>query len=595
MQVDSANLFNEDHAHALVSEGRTRDAKEIYRRIVLAGGASHKVYGNLAVICGMEGDTDEMIRLLNIALSIKPNYPEAHCNLGTALRGKGKINEAIDSFQKAIELNSEYPQAYFNLANCQMQKGEFNKAIDLYNQAINYNSNYPQAYFNLANVLIKTGDLEGAIDSYDRALLINPSYIEALINLGTALIDYGELESAISSFKKALRINQTSFLAHNNLGTALLEYGDIEGAIHSIQKAISINSGYAEAYFNLGNALHAQGKLDNSISSYKKAIEIRNNYPSANFNLSLVQLLLGDYESGLENFESRFFAKEPAIPHAIPNLEKWEGETLSNNEKLIVVSEQGLGDTIQFMRYVKYLREKNIQVIFCAQEALHGIIKASKIHPSPITPNEANLLKEGKWIPLLSLPKYLNVRPANPLVIEPYIDTYDYLIKKWENILSNQDKPIVGINWQGNPKVEKRTLKGRSLPLELFSLLDNKDKITFLSLQKGFGADQFRTCSFKDKFVKSQEDINNNWDLLETSAIILNCDLIITTDTVIAHLAGAIGKETWVLLSNIPEWRWGMNRIDTFWYPSIKLFRQKQKGNWNKLIGNVSTQLRDKF
>ena len=592
MRVDPPDSFIESDAHLLARKGRVEEAEEIYRQIVVGGGASHQVYGNLAVIAGMRGDADEMINLLKKALSIQPNFPEAHCMLGTALKGKAKINEAINSFEKAIELKPKYPEAYFNLGNCQIHKGEFNKAIDSYYQAINLNSNYPQAYFNLANALIKRGKIEEAIDSYDRALLINPSYIEALINLGTTLIEFGDIKSAIDSLEKALKINSNSFIAHNNLGTALLADGDIEGAINNIQKAILINSEYAEAYFNLGNALHEKGELYNSLSAYKKALEIKPDYHSARFSLSLVQLLLGDYKSGLENFESRFMAKGFAIPHAIPNLKKWEGEALKNNERLIVISEQGLGDTIQFMRYVKYLSVKKIQVIFCAQKVLHGLIKASKINPSPITPNKANILKEGKWISLLSLPKYLNVRPDYPLVSEPYIYTYDYLIKKWSNILSNQNKPIIGINWQGNPSIEKRNLKGRSITLEMFSALDIEKKYSFLSLQKGYGLNQLQSCSFKNKFVDSQEEINNKLDFLETSAIISNCDLIITTDTVIAHLAGGMGKETWLLLSNIPEWRWGINQIDTFWYPSIKLFRQSKKGNWNELMENISSELR---
>ena len=593
--LDPSNSFNENQANALFGKGKIGEAEEIYRRIVLSGEASHNVYLKLAIISGKRGDVDEMIEFLNLGLSIESNCPESHFLLGTALKVKDKINHAIDSFEKAIELNPKYPQAYFNLGNCQMHKGDFNKAIDLYHKAISINSKYPQAYFNMAKALIQKGDLEQAIDSYDRALLLDPSYIEALINLGTALIDYGDLKSAINTFNKALKIDSKSFLAYNNLGTALLENGDTIDAICSIKKAIIINSKYAEAYFNLGNAFHEKGEFFNSVRAYKMSLYIRPDYPSATFSLSLVELLLGDYDSGLKNFESRFMAKGFAVPHVIPDLGKWDGEVLSNDGKLIVVSEQGLGDTIQFMRYVKYLRDQKVKVVFCAQEALHGIIKSSKIDPSPVTPEEGRLLDEGKWISLLSLPKYLNVRPSNPLLNKPYIYTYNYLIEKWKNILSNHNKPIIGINWQGNPLTEKRTLKGRSMPLELFSMLDSENKVSFLSLQKGFGLFQLDSCSFRNKFVDSQEDINNNWDFLETSAIIANCKLIITTDTVIAHLAGGMGKETWLLLNNTPDWRWGINQINTFWYPSVRLFRQQQEGNWKEVVENISKQLRDRF
>jgi len=247
------------------------------------------------------------------------------------------------------------------------------------------------------------------------------------------------------------------------------------------------------------------------------------------------------------------------------------------------------------MRYLQKLKQQGFDFSFYAQEKLHSLIKASDIDQDPLTPEQANQISTGQWIPLLSLPKYLKVNPKNPIISEPYIFSSKALNKKWKNILSQEKGPIIGINWQGNPDIEKGSVKGRSIPLDIFSMISDHDKITLLSLQKGFGTEQLQNCSFKNKFVKCQSQINSTWDFLENAAIINNCDLIITTDTSIAHLAGGMGKSTWLLLKYIPEWRWGLEGESTFWYPSIKLFRQKERNNWQEVMERVAFQLKQSF
>ena len=184
------------------------------------------------------------------------------------------------------------------------------------------------------------------------------------------------------------------------------------------------------------------------------------------------------------------------------------------------------------------------------------MIQASGIDPSPLTPKQANAVTQGQWIPLLSVSRLLKVSPENPIITEPYIKTTNELNKKWSGILGAKEKPVVGITWQGNPRIEKGSLRGRSLALETFAPIADSSQISILSLQKGFGSEQLETCTFKNRFVSCQDQINNTWDFLETAAIISNCDLVITSDTSVAHLAGGMGKTTWLLLHKVPDWRW---------------------------------------
>jgi hypothetical protein len=308
-------------------------------------------------------------------------------------------------------------------------------------------------------------------------------------------------------------------------------------------------------------------------------------------------LISGDYRNGWEGYECRAMKKKDASkPHAHPQCSHWDGGALADeNNQLLLVSEQGLGDTLQFMRYAICLRNQGIAVSLCAQAKLHTLIQASGLNPSPLTPDQANQVTEGHWIPLLSVPRHLEVSPANPIIIGPYIKTTDELIDKWKNILSTEQRPIIAINWQGDPKTETANLKGRSLPLEDLAPIAATTTASLLSLQKGFGSEQLKTCSFKDCFVNCQNQINETWDFLETAAIIANCDLVITSDTSVAHLAGGMGKTTWLLLKKVPDWRWGLEGDTTFWYPSMRLFRQSEHGNWHGVMVRLAEALQNHF
>ncbi|MCP9821793.1 glycosyltransferase family protein [Cyanobium sp. L1E-Cus] len=586
----------EQQAIELINQGKLEEAETIYRKLIEEGTKNHIVYGNLAAICGTQDRFDELIELLRKTLHLKPNYPGAHYNLGNALKAQGDLTAAIGSYNTALQLNPNHQDAHINLGNALKAQGDLTAAIGSYNTALQLNPNHPNVHNNLGNALKAQGDLTAAIASYNTALQLKPNYPDAHYNLGIALNEQGDLTAAIVSYNNALQLKPNYPSAHNNLGNALKEQGDLDAAIASYNTALQLKPNYPSAHNNLGNAFKEQGDLDAAIASYNTALHLKPNYPDAHGNLSLTMLLGGDYKNGWEKYEWRTkIEKNTLKPHALPKCIRWSGETALNQiNHLLLVTEQGLGDTLQFMRYATALRNQGISVSFCAQPKLHRLIKISGIDPSPLTPQEANEISEGQWIPLLSVPRHLGVSPDNPVVTEPYIKTTDELNAKWAGILSAEQLPIVGINWQGNPETEKTGLGGRSLALETFAPITGCSQISFLSLQKGFGSEQVETCSFKDRFISCQDQVNDTWDFLETAAIIANCDLVITSDTSVAHLAGGMGRTTWLLLHKVPDWRWGIEGDTTFWYPSMRLFRQRERGNWNEVMIRVASEL-DKF
>jgi tetratricopeptide (TPR) repeat protein len=380
--------------------------------------------------------------------------------------------------------------------------------------------------------------------------------------------------------------------AHNNMGNALKELGLLEEAISAYTQSLKLKPQYPDALNNLGNALKEIGDTNRSIEHFQRALRLDPQNPYFRTNLSHVLLLVGRYEEGWSYYEDRFRKPQhPLSPHARPGCQLWDGSELSAGDRLLVVSEQGLGDTLQFVRYVKTLRERGLEVSLCVQDQLRGLMVSSGLDPVPITEAEAELVVEGYWIPMMSLPGHLGVKASQPLEHEPYLRVNQERVQRWRERFANEQRPLVGINWQGNPSHEQGASRGRSLPLEAFAPLASVLGGGLVSLQKGAGSEQLEACSFRHCFVGCQAEIDDAWDFEETAAILANCDLVISSDTSVVHLAGGMGVRTWLLLKDVPEWRWGLEGEETFWYPSMRLFRQRERGNWEELMQRLANAL----
>jgi tetratricopeptide (TPR) repeat protein len=481
-------------------------------------------------------------------------------------------------------------------AGALIKQGKFQEAEEIYRGLIAARTSNYIVYANLAAICGLQGKFDDFIDLLKKALELNPKHPDTHNNLGFAFQRQGDTDAAITSYKKALELNFSFPEAHYNLGTALHEQGDLTATIASFNNALELNPNFPDAHNNLGVALFEQGELTAAIASFDNALKLNPNFPDVHWNSSLAMLLGGDYRKGWEEYEWRFKKQKDTIrPNAFPKCRLWNGERPSQDDQLLLVSEQGLGDTLHFMRYALTLHSQGVALALCAPRKLHGLMQASGIDSSPLTPEQANQVTDGQWVPILSLPRILEVSPENPIITEPYIKTTYDLTAKWNGMLSAEQSPIIGISWQGNPKTEKMGLRGRSLPLEALGPIAFKTNASMLSLQKGFGSEQLEACSFKSHFVSCQDEVNEIWDFLETAAIIANCDLVITSDTSVAHLAGGMGKTTWVLLHKVPDWRWGLEGDTTFWYPSMRLFRQRERGNWVEVIERVVEELQTHF
>ena len=575
-------------------KGNIPEATKYYKYCIKQGFNDHRVFSNYGIILQGLGKLKDAELSYRKAIEIKPDFAEAYSNLGIILKNRGELEEAELSQRKAIELKPNHAEAHANLGSILKELGNLQEAEVSTRKAIELKPNHAEAHANLGIILKDLGNLEEAEGSTRKAIELKPNHAEAYSNLGSILKDLGNLKEAELSTRKAIKIDPNFAIAHLNLGSVLKDLGNLQEAEASTRKAIKLNPDFAVAHFNLGNILGNLGGLKEAELSYRKAIILNPKFSDAYLNLSLIELLQGNYECGLENYEFRIKTKEFAIAHTNSKLKIIDNKQLQKGEKLLVISEQAPGDIIFHMRYLLPFKQQGINLSFCAPKKLHSLIKDSGIHPNPLSPEECSLVKEGKWIPLLSLLKYFSINPQKPLINTPYISSTKTLKEKWRNILSKEKKPIIGINWQGSKQTEK-SYQGRSLPLEKFSTLLEKNDISFISFQKGFGSEQMEKCSFKEHFVSSQDQIESIWDYSETSAIIESCDLIITNDCSLGPLAAGMGKKVWLLLRDIPFWYWGLEGETTFWYPSMRLFRQRARDDWDEVMERVSNQLHTEF
>ena len=585
------NKENYDRALSLYEKGDLINAETILIELLRNGIEEYSVSKKLAELYSRTSNTKKMIKMLELAIKIAPNCYESYNNLGSIHYEIGNNQLAINYFNKSIILNKIYEEAYYNLGITYQKIGEIEKAINYYEKLIKLNPNFYNLNYNLGTIYHERGEEDIALSFYLKENNANPYNDDCLNNLGNIYKRKEDYSRAIIYYKKAIKINKDNAKAINNLGVSVQAIGNLEDASMYYKKAIKLKPDFYEALNNLGDCLRDLGMIEESIIHLKKAINLKENFQDAIFNLGFAQLLMADYKVGWENYESRFSKSHPCIPHSQPLSVKSSLNLSNADKKLLIISEQGLGDTIQFMRYIPYLKIIGFDILFSAQDKLLDLIKVSSIHEKPLEIEKANKFSKIKWIPLMSIPKMIGVESNKPITNKPYISSTSKLISKWKSTLSSENKLVIGINWQGNPSSEKGVSRGRSFKLELFSKLLVTNDIRFLSLQKGFGSEQINSCSFKDYFVKSQHEINEIWNFTETAAIMKNCDLIITSDTSIAHLAGGMGLKTFLLLKKIPEWRWGLSGNKTFWYPSIKIFRQINDGDWDEVFRMVSIEM----
>lgn len=517
------------------------------------------------------------------AIALQPHSPEAYVKRGVILAKQMRYEDAIASFNNAIQIKPGIPHAYNSRGNSLQAVRRFEEAIESYDQAIALKPDYALAYVNRGNALQSLKRDEEAVANYTTAIVLNPELMDAYNNRGAVFRRYRLFNEALADFDKAVALSPECAELHNNRGNALQQLELFEQALESYDTAVSLNPGYAEAYGNRGVVLRELGCFDDAIESFNKALALKPNHHEAIWNRALAHLQTGRFDVGWRGYEARKRRREPV---GYRSLEKpvWLGETDISGQTVLVYGEQGLGDVIQFSRYLKLLDDAGGTVLFAPRKELRSLMRGLDARPR-LVDLKTETPQFDVHCPLLSLPLAFKT-DISTIPSEVYLSADRQEVMRWRTRLGDKSAARIGVVWKGSQTPDS----SRSIGLDYFGrLLD--PRVQFVSLQKD-ATDAERAWLDRAGVLHVGDEIA---EFSDTAALCVLMDLVISVDTSVAHLAGALGVPVWVLLKAVADWRWLLDREDSPWYPSMRLFRQKTRGDWDSVLRQVEREIKSGF
>ena len=584
LKPDYAEAFN-NRGNALHDLKRYDESLASYARAIELEPNYPDVFSNRAYLLQELGRTDEALADYDQALRIRPDYPEALSNRSNLLHQLGRSEEALAGYAQALSLRPNYSEAFNNRGHVLHNLGRFDEALQSLDRAIALNPNYFQAFNNRGYVLHALKRLDDAVTSYKQAIALKPDYAEAHNNLGNVLHELKRLDEALIASDRAIALKRNYAVAFYNRANVLRDMGRCDEALASFDRAIAINPDYAEAFNNRALLLHDLGRFDEALTGYDRAIALKPRYVIALNNRAQTRLLLGRLTEGWRDYEARLELKDLGRPQL--NLPHWNGECLKGRN-ILIYGEQGLGDVIQFCRYVPLLaeREPDARVTLAVRPNLIGLLQSLKGNFRLLSSPEANDRFDLQCA-LLSLPLRFGTDLTDMPAATPYLSSDPARVALWRQKIGAGGFRI-GISWHARPVVNL----GRSFPLRELYRLARIPGVRLISLQKGDGIDQLATVPAGVHVETLGEDLDNGPDaFVDTAAVIENLDLVVTCDTSIAHLAGALAKPTLLALKYVPDWRWLTGRGDSPWYPTLRLYRQRTADDWRPVFDELAAEV----
>ncbi len=573
----------------LYSQGRYKAAVKKCKRAISLKPDDIKAYNTMALAMQAQGQYAEAIRNFRQVIRLKPNFAAAYSNLGNVLREQGHYEQAIANYKNAIKLDPNYAKAYNNLANILRERGACEEAIANYEQAIRLDAGFAEAYGNLGGVLREKGRFKEAIAACRRATQLKPDYVEAYGHLGISLYEQGCYDEAMENFERAIQLKPDCADSYSNLGGVLVKQNQLEEAISACRRAIRLKPDFAEAYNNLGIALFNKGLYAEAIENFDQAIEVKPDYVGAYMNRAFTFLLKGDFKRGWKDYcwRRKAESEKTVYPHRY-QVPLWDGSPFAGS-RLLVHYEQGAGDNIQCVRYLPLVKSHGGTVIFETPKSLSGLLREFDGIDELV---EASC--EGKppsvefdfYIPLMDLPRVFGTALETIPADVPYLYADTAKVRYWQKRLAEPGFKV-GIVWAGSAR--HKNDYNRSCPLKHFAPLADIPGVQLYGLQKGPPAAQVEQVADKMSVVNLGEEFE---DFTDTAAVIENMDLIISVDTSVLHLVGAMAKPAWALIPFVPDWRWLLDRRDNPWYPTARLFRQKRRGDWQGVLTRAAAELR---
>lgn len=589
--------------------GRLREAEVLYRQILQRAPEHPAALHYLGMLAYQAGHDQDAIVLMGRSLKVAPQIADFHHNFALALRRSGKLEEAIAAWRTVLKLKPQTPTAHEHIGSCLHMMGRPAEAVDEYRAALALKEDFDEARHNLGLALHESGDSAGALECFDRILARRPELAPTHNARGNTLRRLERFDEAIAAYKRAISLAPNHVEPHVGLGNVLKDLNRPEEAAASYQRALAIDPKLIPAHNSLGSAYQKQGRWDEALACYGRAIELRPDHPESHWNRSMVLLLKGDFERGWEEYEWRFKCRDfPGGPRAFDK-PRWEGtpnvgfavrtnaeavrtaNPTQEGRTILLHAEQGLGDTLQFVRYAAAIKRLGYRILVETQPELADLLRTIEAIDDviPRGPRGQPLPPFDLHAPMLSLPLLMGTTVATIPADGPYIHADAPRVAKWRERLRG-DGPAVGLVWAGSPRHPND--RNRSIPLELFRPLLAVPGVRLFSLQKGPAREQLARAGVNDPDYRAITDLADELpDLSEAAAAVAALDLVITVDTLMAHLAGAMARPVWTLLPFDPDFRWLLGRDDSPWYPTMRLFRQRTAGDWAEAFGRVAYAL----
>jgi Tfp pilus assembly protein PilF len=502
-------------------------------------------------------------------------------NRGVVLHKLRRFDQALASHDAALVLRPDYPEALVGRGDTLHDQKQFDAALRSYDRAIALSGDHAQALVNRGATLHELGRSDEALKSFERALALAPDNVEALTSRGVALHDLARHDEPLPDQEHAIAVRPGDAAVPDHHGVSLHKLRRLEQALASHDKALALRPDYAEALVNRGITLYHLKRFNEASASYDAAIALRPDYADAHFLKGLSSLVTGDFELGWIEYQWRRKAPSTGITQRDFAQPLWLGKDNIAGKTILLHSEQGFGDTIQFCRYVPLVAARGARVIMEVEEPLCALMTDLAGTAQPFAKGDP-LPDFDLQCPLPSLPLAFKSRLETIPSTNPYLRVPKQALEHWRALLGTRRSPRIGLAWAGNAKHVRD--RERSMRLrDLLPLLDID--ATFVSLQKEVRAGDAATLE-NCNMLRFSGEIG---DFSDTAALISQLDLIISVDTSIAHLAGALGKPVWILLTHAPDWRWLLDRDDSPWYPSARLFRQSEMREW----GGVTMRVRE--
>jgi tetratricopeptide (TPR) repeat protein len=592
--VEADRIYNEilrrqpDHFDALhrlaviaAQTGPPQRSVELFRRAIKLDAKIPAVHRNLGMALFEMKRFTEALASYDRAITLKPDYAECYNSRGLALRELKQAAEALVAYDKAIAVRSDFAEAHLNRGITLQDLQQPIEALAAYDKSIALKPYLPEAHYGRGCVLEQLRRPAEALAAYEKAIALKPVFAEAHTSRGNILQEMRRLEEALASHDQAIALRPDFAEAHNNRSIALTYMMRLEEALASCDKAIALTPNYAEAYNNRGNILQDLKRFEEALVAYEKAVALKPDYGVAYNNRAYLLLLMGRLDEGWREHEWRKKKRDGPIAANTYDQPLWLGEENIEGKTIFAWWEQGFGDTIQFCRYAKLLEARGTKVVMSVQSPLLALVKS--ISPT-IEVIDHDAAEFDYHCPLMSLPLGFHTS-LDSIPSEPRYLTADAELRvAWEGRLPSKTKPRIGVVWSGSAS---HGIYNRSIPLETFMALLHPGA-EWICLQKEINDNDLVMLGQDGRVIFFGDDLR---DFSDTAAVIDLLDLVITIDTSTAHLAGALGKPVWILLPYSADWRWLLDRNDSPWYPSVRLFRQREIGNWNHIVEDVKTEL----